>query len=138
MFTDLIKAGSSGLFEFWFRREYESEILNKRLKSFVRPDDRTCPNIKYTEVGNVVNLRILDKPGTATSDPVLNSYVTQAIVKEISVKKICDMNASDFEGSAKDASDAESTILQLERIYNRSFTKDDIITNFKIEYVTNL
>lgn len=122
-------------FEFWFRKEYKQDILNKNLTSFVRPGVRVYPAPKGTSVGDTTNIRILDVPGTSSSEPIFNPYTTKAIVKEIKIKKIGDMDFTDFEGATEDASSAEKVISQLERIYGESFTKNDIVTIFKISYL---
>ena len=126
---------NDGVFEFWFRKEYMQHISDRRLKCFVRPEVRLCPADKCTNVGDIVNVRVLDVPGTPTSKPVLNPYVVPAIVKEIKVKKICEMDLCDFEDAVEDASSIESLVSQLERIYNRPFTKENTVTVFKIAYI---
>lgn len=123
------------LFEFWFRKEYKQDIVNKQLISFVRPGVRVFPAPKGTSVGETTNIRILDVPGTSSSEPILNPYTTEAIVREIRIKKIGDMDSADFVGATEDALSVEKVISQLERIYGESFTKSDIVTIFKIAYI---
>ena len=128
-------AADKKIFEFWFRKEYELNISEKCLKSFVRPEARLCPADKCTNIGDIVNLRILDVPGTLNSEPVLSPKVVPAVVEDIKVKKIHEMGPLDFNGSSEDASSIDSVVSQLERIYNRPFTGESVVTIFTIKYI---
>lgn len=122
------------VFEFWFRKEYEPLLRTQQLTQFVRPGVRLAPEPKGTTLGANVSVRLLDTPGTATSEPVLNSFVAAASVVKLEIKKIADMTDADFEGASPDAASQEGVLRQLEHIYGKSFTADDVVTVFKISY----
>ncbi len=122
------------LFEFWFRKEYEPLIRERKLTQFVRPGVRLAPEPKGTKVGEHVLVRILDKPGTANSEPILNSYSASAVVTKLEIKKISEMTPEDFEGASPDASSVEGVIAQFKYIYEKPFGLDDVVTVFRIMY----
>ena len=57
-----------------------------------------------------------------------------AEVIKLEPKKIGDMTDDDFVGTSLDSNSQEGVLAQLERIYNKKFTNDDIVTVFKIKY----
>ncbi len=121
-------------FEFWFRKEYSDLLHDRQLTCFVRPGIRLAPAPKGTRIGERVLVRFLEKPGTPHSDPELNPFMAEAVVMDLRIKKIGEMDAADFQGSAPDASSQEGVIAQLERIYGQRFGIDDTVTVFRIAY----
>ena len=122
-------------FEFWFRKEYEPLIRSHELTQFVRPGVRLAPQPKGTKVGDEVSIRFLEKPGTANSKAILNSFTANAVVIKLEVKQIQEMEAADFEGTSPDAASITGIIAQLQRIYERPCSLHDTVTVFKIFYL---
>lgn len=121
-------------FEFWFRKEYEDLVINKKLTQFVRPGVRKSPDPKGTNVGEKVLVRIIEVPSLIKEEAVLNPNVLEADVVKLEPKKIEEMTNEDFIGTSPDADTKDGVISQLEKIYNTDFSKDDIVTVFEIRY----
>lgn len=119
------------MYEFWFRNEYKDLVMSHALTQFVRPDDRTYPNPKGTRVGERALVRILIEPGES---PTFEDYSCTAVVASLTVKKVRELDAADFLGASPDAASVEGVLHQLKSIYGKTFSPEDTITAFTIEY----
>lgn len=122
-------------FEFWFRKEYEDLVIQKKLTQFVRPGVRKVPDPKGTQLGEKVLVRIVEVPSLVKEEAVLSPLIMDAEVIKLEPKKICEMIESDFVGATPDSSSQAGVISQLERIYGKAFSPEDIVTVFEVKYI---
>lgn len=127
------------LYELWWRYPYR-RLLQKQLVTLaIRPGDRRLPNPKGTREGDIINLRILLKPGDEEPNlcrlPKLDNFLTSAKISKITVKKWSEVADKDLLGASPDCLTKEGAWYNLGLIYNKEIADNDLVSLIRFEYI---
>ncbi len=124
-------------YELWFREQYLEQIKEKKLKTAVRPGNRTYPNPKWVNKEEIVKIRILKKNGNDLLNiaPEFNGYETRAVITNLEVKTIQEVNNTDLVNCSSDCLTLKDMKEHLKNIYGREFNDNEQVTILKFDYL---
>lgn len=111
--------------EIWLRKIYAPYVENKTLATIFRPERRLLEenHPKALGVGEHVRVRVIDKVGADWAElygELLPTPNIPVLITSVAVKRLGEIEASDFAGSTPDVMDIAGLRLQLALIYNLS------------------
>ncbi|MDP3762530.1 MAG: hypothetical protein Q8Q97_00465 [bacterium] len=121
-------------YELWVRQLYKPFVKSGFMSAFIRPGDRRGPNLKGTQEGAEVTVRILKKAGSPENEPVFDSFEKLGVVEKIVVKKMKDLTKKDLVGSSPDCLAPEAVPIHLGWHYGVKFKPSDIVSIVRVKY----
>lgn len=120
----------------WFRKQYYPYIEDGSLTTIFRPDDRRPPHPEHLNTGEIVTLKIIEKPGNEAEKicPQLWPQEWKAKVLHLDVHRIDDLMESYFIGSSPDVKNPTQLREQLSAIYGKAPYEFDIVTRIILRY----
>ncbi len=129
--------------EMAFRRIYRKLIEREVLTTVFRPEPRACSDERGYCVGQIVQARILETPGSDThkiSPRFLDGGSKTIRIESVEVKAIGSLTRQDFQGSSPDVQDVQDLRYHLGIIYNldpSEITESKLITRIKYSFINN-
>ncbi len=122
--------------EIGLRREDENDFYTKDPLTIFRPDDRTYPQKKWFISGEVVKLRIIDKPWNDLEHiaPKFSDIVKLVKIQAIKVLDKKELSENDFEHSLSYVQSPEDVTKYIKNIYDRD---PEIITKIEVKDISN-
>ena len=120
----------------WFRKQYYPYVEDGTLTTIFRPGDRSPPHPKHLMSGEIVTLKIIEKPGNEEKQicPVLWPQEWKARVLHRDVHHIDNLLESYFIGSSPDVKSKEQLRQHLSSIYGKEPYEFDIVTRIILRY----
>ena len=123
--------------EMAFRKCYQDLVVNELLTTVFRPGNRVFPSYRGYKPNEVVDARIIEKPGSDLENvaPVFSNIKVQIKIATIDVISIDSLRSMHFDGSSPDVQSVDQLLEHLEGIYNKPIDEfDHQVTRIQFDY----
>lgn len=124
------------MYELWFRREYLELIQNKSLLTAVRPGDRRHPRPKSVSINQMARVRIIESPGSE-ADGIMPTFLDFSCFVKITnlfVDRVCKLTTKGLIHCSPDSQTPNDILDHLEKIYQKKFSPEDVVTILHWKY----